>query len=168
MTRRSYSMTNLFDLNQNELVILEMLENEELSFDDVKDTLDAIQDEQKRKYDAMQKMILSLKGDINTLKERETALSKRRKSYENKIKSLQNYMLDSMKYKGKTKFNTEEFTYFIRKSDSTQIDDENAIPDKYKVVQAPKINRTQIKKDIQAGIDVAGASLVENESLGVR
>ncbi|WP_353420786.1 siphovirus Gp157 family protein, partial [Staphylococcus coagulans] len=106
-------MTNLFDLNQNELVILEMLENEELSFDDVKDTLDAIQDEQKRKYDAMQKMILSLKGDINTLKERETALSKRRKSYENKIKSLQNYMLDSMKYKGKTKFKTEEFTYFI-------------------------------------------------------
>ncbi|UNB47637.1 siphovirus Gp157 family protein [Staphylococcus coagulans] len=161
-------MTNLFDLNQNELAILEMLENEELSFDDVKDTLDAIQDEQKRKYDAMQKMILSLKGDINTLKERETALSKRRKSYENKIKSLQNYMLDSMKYKGETKFKTEEFTYFIRKSDSTQIDDENAIPDKYKVVQAPKINRTQIKKDIKAGVDVAGASLVENESLGVR
>ncbi|ELD8171241.1 siphovirus Gp157 family protein [Staphylococcus pseudintermedius] len=161
-------MSNLFDLNQNELAILEMLENEELSFDDVKDTLDAIKDEQKRKYDAMQKMILSLKGDINTLKERETALSKRRKSYENKIKSLQNYMLDSMKFKGETKFKTEEFTYFIRKSDSTQIDDESAIPEKYKIEQAPKINKTQIKKDIKAGIDVKGASLVENESLGVR
>ncbi|WP_340299295.1 siphovirus Gp157 family protein [Staphylococcus coagulans] len=161
-------MTNLFDLNQNELVILEMLENEELSFNDVKDTLDAIKDEQKRKYDAMQKMILSLEGDVDTLKNREKKLNERRKSYENKIKSLKNYMLDSMKYKGETKFKTEEFTYFIRKSDSTQIDDENAIPDKYKVVQAPKINRTQIKKDIQAGIDVAGASLVENESLGVR
>ncbi|MBA8773104.1 hypothetical protein GWI38_00420 [Staphylococcus schleiferi subsp. coagulans] len=161
-------MTNLFDLNQNELVILEMLENEELSFNDVKDTLDAIKDEQKRKYDAMQKMILSLEGDVDTLKNREKKLNERRKSYENKIKLLKNYMLDSMKYKGETKFKTEEFTYFIRKSDSTQIDDENAIPDKYKVVQAPKINRTQIKKDIQAGIDVAGASLVENESLGVR
>ena len=161
-------MTNLFDLNQNELTILEMLENEELSFDDVKDTLDAIQDEQKRKYDAMQKMILSLEGDVDTLKNREKKLNERRKSYENKIKLLKNYMLDSMKYKGETKFKTEEFTYFIRKSDSTQIDDENAIPDKYKVVQAPKINRTQIKKDIKAGIDVAGASLVENESLGVR
>ncbi|MBH9582153.1 siphovirus Gp157 family protein [Staphylococcus felis] len=161
-------MSNLFDLNQNELEILEMLENEELSFNDVKDTLDAIRDEQKRKYDFMQKMILSLKGDVNTLKERETALNKRRKSYENKIKSLQNYMLDSMKFKGETKFKTEEFTYFIRKSDSTQIDDESAIPDKYKVEQAPKINRTQIKKDIKAGIEVKGASLVENESLGVR
>ncbi|EGQ3873786.1 siphovirus Gp157 family protein [Staphylococcus pseudintermedius] len=161
-------MSNLFDLNQNELAILEMLENEELSFDDVKDTLDAIKDEQKRKYDAMQKMILSLKGDINTLKEREAALNKRRKSYENKIKSLQNYMLDSMRFKGERKFKTEEFTYFIRKSDSTQIDDENAIPDKYKIEQAPKINKTQIKKDIKAGIDVKGASLVENESLGVR
>ncbi|GAB0335427.1 siphovirus Gp157 family protein [Staphylococcus pseudintermedius] len=161
-------MTNLFDLNQNELAILEMLENEELSFDDVKDTLDAIKDEQKRKYDAMQKMILSLKGDINTLKERETALSKRRKSYENKIKSLQNYMLDSMKFKGETKFKTEEFTYFIRKSETTQIEDENVIPEKYKVEQAPKIDKTQIKKDIKAGIEVAGASLVENESLGVR
>ncbi|HAR6036549.1 TPA: siphovirus Gp157 family protein [Staphylococcus pseudintermedius] len=161
-------MTNLFDLNQNELTILEMLENEELSFDDVKDTLDAIQDEQKRKYDAMQKMILSLKGDINTLKERETALSKRRKSYENKIKSLQNYMLDSMRFKGETKFKTEEFTYFIRKSETTQIEDENVIPEKYKVEQAPKIDKTQIKKDIKAGIEVAGASLVENESLGVR
>ncbi|EGQ3879060.1 siphovirus Gp157 family protein [Staphylococcus pseudintermedius] len=161
-------MTNLFDLNQNELAILEMLENEELSFDDVKDTLDAIKDEQKRKYDAMQKMILSLKGDVNTLKEREKALSKRRKSYENKIKSLQNYMLDSMRFKGETKFKTEEFTYFIRKSETTQIEDENVIPEKYKVEQAPKIDKTQIKKDIKAGIEVAGASLVENESLGVR
>ncbi|WP_214539586.1 siphovirus Gp157 family protein [Staphylococcus pseudintermedius] len=161
-------MTNLFDLNQNELAILEMLENEELSFDDVKDTLDAIKDEQKRKYDAMQKMILSLKGDINTLKERETALSKRRKSYENKIKSLQNYMLDSMRFKGETKFKTEEFTYFIRKSETTQIEDENVIPEKYKTPQPPKIDKTQIKKDIKAGIDVVGASLIENESLGVR
>ncbi|EGQ3285748.1 siphovirus Gp157 family protein [Staphylococcus pseudintermedius] len=161
-------MTNLFDLNQNELAILEMLENEELSFDDVKDTLDAIKDEQKRKYDAIQKMILSLKGDINTLKERETALSKRRKSYENKIKSLQNYMLDSMKFKGETKFKTEEFTYFIRKSETTQIEDENVIPEKYKTPQLPKIDKKQIKKDIKAGIEVKGASLVENESLGVR
>ncbi|PCF74469.1 hypothetical protein B4W72_02745 [Staphylococcus delphini] len=161
-------MSNLFDLNQNELAILEMFENEELSFDDVKDTLDAIQDEQKRKYDAMQKMVLSLKGDINTLKERETALKKRRKSYENKIKSLRNYMLASMKSKSETKFKTEEFTYFINKSDSTQIDDENAIPDKYKTPQLPKIDKEQIKKDIKAGVDVAGASLVENESLGVR
>lgn len=161
-------MTNLFDLNQNELTILEMLENEELSFDDVKDTLDAIKDEQKRKYDAMQKMILSLKGDVNTLKEREKALSKRRESYENKIRSLRNYMLDSMKFKGETKFKTEEFTYFIKNSDSTQIDDENAIPDKYKTPQPPKIDKKQIKKDIKAGIEVAGASLVENESLGVR
>ncbi|EKI4610889.1 siphovirus Gp157 family protein [Staphylococcus pseudintermedius] len=161
-------MSNLFDLNQNELAILEMLENEELNFDDVKDTLDAIQDEQKRKYDAMQKMILSLKGDINTLKERETALKKRRKSYENKIKSLRNYMLASMKSKSETKFKTEEFTYFINKSDSTQIDDENAIPDKYKTPQLPKIDKEQIKKDIKAGVEVKGASLIENESLGVR
>lgn len=161
-------MSNLFDLNESELEILEMLENEELSFEDVKDTLDSIREEQKRKYDFMQKMILSLKGDVNTLKERETSLNKRRKSYENKIKSLQNYMLDSMKYKGETKFKTEEFTYFIRKSETTQIEDENLIPDKYKTPQLPKIDKTQIKKDLNSGIDVSGASLIENESLGVR
>lgn len=161
-------MSNLFDLNESELEILEMLENEELSFEDVKDTLDSIREEQKRKYDFMQKMILSLKGDVNTLKERETSLNKRRKSYENKIKSLQNYMLDSMKYKGETKFKTEEFTYFIRKSETTQIEDENVIPDKYKIPQLPKIDKTQIKKDLKSGIDVSGASLIENESLGVR
>ncbi|MCQ9290428.1 hypothetical protein GLV88_06100 [Staphylococcus hyicus] len=161
-------MSNLFDLNESELEILEMLENEELSFEDVKDTLDSIREEQKRKYDFMQKMILSLKGDVNTLKERETSLNKRRKSYENKIKSLQNYMLDSMKYKGETKFKTEEFTYFIRKSETTQIEDENVIPDKYKTPQLPKIDKTQIKKDLKSGIDVSGASLIENESLGVR
>lgn len=161
-------MSNLFDLNESELEILEMLENEELSFEDVKDTLDSIREEQKRKYDFMQKMILSLKGDVNTLKERETSLNKRRKSYENKIKSVQNYMLDSMKYKGETKFKTEEFTYFIRKSETTQIEDENVIPDKYKTPQLPKIDKTQIKKDLKSGIDVSGASLIENESLGVR
>ena len=52
-------MRNLFDLNTSELEILDMLENEELSFEDVKDTLDAIKDEKYRKYDFMQKMILS-------------------------------------------------------------------------------------------------------------
>ncbi|MGV3187224.1 siphovirus Gp157 family protein [Staphylococcus chromogenes] len=161
-------MSNLFDLNESELEILEILENEELSFEDVKDTLDSIREEQKRKYDFMQKMILSLKGDVNTLKERETSLNKRRKSYESKIKSLQNYMLDSMKYKGETKFKTEEFTYFIRKSETTQIEDENVIPDKYKTPQLPKIDKAQIKKDLKSGIDVSGASLIENESLGVR
>ncbi|MCO4339708.1 siphovirus Gp157 family protein [Staphylococcus agnetis] len=161
-------MSNLFDLNENELEILEMLENEELNFEDVKDTLDSIREEQKRKYDFMQKMVLSLKGDVNTLKERETSLNKRRKSYENKIKSLQNYMLDSMKYKGETKFKTEEFTYFIRKSETTQIEDENVIPDKYKTPQLPKIDKAQIKKDLKSGIEISGASLIENESLGVR
>ncbi|MCO4332589.1 siphovirus Gp157 family protein [Staphylococcus hyicus] len=161
-------MSNLFDLNESELDILEMLENEELSFEDVKDTLDSIREEQKRKYDFMQKMVLSLKGDVNTLKERETSLNKRRKSYENKIKSLQNYMLDSMKYKGETKFKTEEFTYFIRKSETTQIEDENVIPDKYKTPQLPKIDKSKIKKDLKSGIEISGASLIENESLGVR
>lgn len=161
-------MSNLFDLKQNELVILEMLENEEVTFNDVKDTLDSIQDEQKRKYDFMQKMVLSLEGDVNTLKNREKKLNERRKSYENKIKSLKNYMLDSMKFKGETKFKSQEFTYFIRKSESTQIDNENVVPEKYKTQRAPKIDKAQIKKDIKAGVEVEGASLIENESLGVR
>lgn len=161
-------MSNLFDLNQNEFAILEMLENEEVTFNDVKDTLDSIQDEQKRKYDFMQKMVLSLEGDVNTLEKREKKLSERRKSYENKIKSLKNYMLESMKFKGETKFKSQDFTYFIRKSESTQIDDENVVPEKYKTQRAPKIDKAQIKKDIKAGVEVEGASLIENESLGVR
>ncbi|UBH07876.1 siphovirus Gp157 family protein [Macrococcus armenti] len=162
-------MSNLFDLNISELEILEMLENEELSFEDVKDTLDAIKDEKYRKYDFMQKMILSLKGDVNTLKERETTLSKRRKSYENKIKSLQNYMLDAMKFKGEEKFKTEEFTYFIRTTKSTHIEDETLLPERYLIPQPPKVDRQTIKNDIvKNGIEVPGAAIVENESLGVR
>lgn len=161
-------MSNLFDLNTSELEILEMLENEELSFEDVKDTLDAIKDEKYRKYDFMQKMILSLKGDVNTLKERETTLNKRRKSYENKIKSLQHYMLDAMKFKGEEKFKTEEFTYFIRRTKSTHIEDETLLPEQYLIPQQPKVDKRFIAEDIKNGIEVPGATVVENESLGVR
>lgn len=162
-------MANLFDLNKNEFEILKMLENEELSFEDAKDTLDSIEDEKHRKYDFMQKMILSLKGNVNTLKEREQTLNKRRKSYENKIKSMQNYMLDAMKFKGEEKFKTEEFTYFIRKTKSTDIIDEKEVPEQYKIPQLPKIDRQKIKDDIiKNSLEVPGARIAENESLVVR
>ena len=161
-------MANLFELNQAEYEILERLENEEFTFEDIKDTLDAIQDEKHRKYDFMQKMVLSLKGDVNTLKEREDALNKRRKGYEAKIKSLQNYMYESIKQSGESKFKTSEFTFYFIKRKS--IDDHNPalIPDKYWKPQPPKLDKTLLKEDIDNGVEVEGAVLVENESLGVR
>lgn len=56
-----------------------------------------------------------------------------------------------------------------RKSVSTVIEDEKAIPSKFvTIVQTEKINRIEIKRAIQAGEDVPGAYLVKDINLSIK
>lgn len=57
----------------------------------------------------------------------------------------------------------------MRKTVSTVIEDEKAIPSKFvTIVQTEKINRTEIKDAIKHGEEVPGAYLVENINLKIK
>ena len=55
----------------------------------------------------------------------------------------------------------------FRKSEGVVIEDENAIPAAYIIVEQ-KVNKSQIKADLKAGIAVAGASLESRRNLQIR
>lgn len=98
--------------------------------------------------------------------ERFKALSK---SNISKTKWLKNYLSNTLKDMNVDKLSTDSFKLFFRKSTSINITNEASISKQYltkKTSYTP--NKTKIKKAIQKGIKVNGASLIENQNLQIK
>lgn len=162
-------MAQLFEFENARKDLLHELEvNDEITYENIKDTLDAIEETIDTKLDNTQKMILSLKAEMETADGLAKKYQSIKKSKENQINYLKRYLSDFLKYQNVDKKKTSEFTFYFIKRE--RIDDHNPalIPDKYWKPQPPKLDKAQLKKDIEAGIEVEGAAIIESESLGVR
>lgn len=109
--------------------------------------------------------VKNLDAEAKALKEEESALQERRKAKEKKIESLKRLLSDSLAGK---KFETAKVAMSFRKSTAVNVVDETAIPSGYLIEQAPKIDKTAIKKALQAGIEVAGCTLEERQNLQIK
>ena len=112
--------------------------------------------------------IKNLKSDNVALKSEEDALAKRRKSNENLLKSLQNYLSDILNGE---KFITSKAAISFRKSKSIEV------TDVYKVAEyndnlvkygEPKPDKTAIKKLIDSGVTVPGCELAEKLNIQIK
>lgn len=112
--------------------------------------------------------IKNLKSDNAALKSEEEALAKRRKSNENLLKSLQNYLSDALHGE---KFNTAKAAVSFRKSKSVEVFDV------YKVAEfndglvkygEPKPDKVAIKKLIDSGLSVPGCALAEKLNIQIK
>ena len=85
------------------------------------------------------------------------------------VDSIKNHILNFMKTNNIDKIQTGLATFSTRKSKSTQIDNIELIPSEFVTVkQTFQPDKTAIKKAIEAGKEVAGASVVENVSLQIK
>ena len=85
------------------------------------------------------------------------------------VDSIKNHILNFMKNNNIDKIKTDLATFSTRKSKSTQIDNIELIPSEFVTVkQTFHPDKTAIKKAIEAGEEVAGASVVENVSLQIK
>ena len=85
------------------------------------------------------------------------------------VDSIKNHILNFMKNNNIDKIQTDLATFSTRKSKSTQIDNIELISSEFITVnQTFQPNKTAIKKAIEEGIKVAGASIVENVSLQIK
>lgn len=111
--------------------------------------------------------LLKLDDGLNSLDaeiKRLTAL----KSQVNKRKQdLKNRLQDSMERNGLTKIEFLNLKLGFKKSVETDIYDESVLPMEY-MVQKLVPNKTKIKKDIQAGLVIEGARLVEKNNLQIK
>ena len=85
------------------------------------------------------------------------------------IDSIKNHILNFMKTNNIDKIQTDLATFSTRKSKSTQVDNIELLPQEFITVkQTFHPDKTAIKKAIESGIEVAGASVVENISLQIK
>ena len=85
------------------------------------------------------------------------------------VDSIKNHILNFMKTNNIDKIQTDLATFSFRKSKSTQIDNIELLPQEFVTVkQTFQPDKTAIKKAIEAGKEVTGASVIENVSLQIK
>ena len=63
----------------------------------------------------------------------------------------------------------DTFTLSLRKSKSVEIIDADVIPESFRVIKTSEtINKTEIKKAIESGVTVPGATIKENNNLQIK
>lgn len=96
-------------------------------------------------------------------------LSGLKKYYDNTEKRLCGAVSSAMQAFDVPKVENGCMRLSLRRSTATMIDDADAIPDRFKTTKIERVvNKTEIKKAIQAGEDVQGAHLFENVSLQIK
>ena len=160
-------MSNLYQLTNNYETLLVMLYDEETDEQMILDTLESIEGEIEDKADGYAKIIKELLGDAEKIKSEKHRLEARQKSFENRAKLLKNNLQEAMTKIGKTKFNTELFSFNIQKNGGKQaltIDGE--VPDTYKkLVDDPD----KIRQALENGEKLPFAHLEpRGESLRIR
>jgi hypothetical protein len=150
----------LYELSMNYSKLQEMVENEEIDIDVIKDTLEAIDDEIETKFENISKLIKNLEGEVEMFKKEEERLSARRKTRENKIQWLKSYLLQSLEMTKRDKVKAGTFTVSKQKNPiSVVIKDKSKIPSKFLIEQEPKEDKKAILEAVKNGEQVEGVEL---------
>ena len=109
--------------------------------------------------------IKNLKAEAEALKAEKDAFAARQKAAENKMESLKRYISG---YLEGTSFESAKVKVSFRKSESLEILEGAVIPDEYLKFKEPEVNKTDLKKAIKGGLQLAGVSIVENQNIQIK
>lgn len=158
---RMYELTEMYkDLQA-------AIENEEVTQEEVADTFDAIKDAMTVKIDALSAIYLEAQGDevkIDTEIERLKKLKARAGRTKERVTNIAANFLTAM---GKDNAKGEQFTFKRRKfPPRVVVADEKLLPKEYiKEKVLTSIDKIAIKKALQNGDEVAGASLEQRQGV---
>ena len=140
----------LYEIAEEYAALLDMLSDEEVEEQVIRDTMEAINMEFEDKADNNAKIIRDLEDGAAALKEEEERLHKRRKRMEDRSRWLKNELEANMRFTGKIKFRTDLFSFNIQKNGGMQpiiIDGAlEDIPGRFLIPQPPVINNEAVRK----------------------
>lgn len=152
-------MASLYDYVGDYKMLQDLIDNETVTVEEVAEALAVIEDNIGNKVQNISYLIKEFDAKANLFKEEEKRLKERKQTYENKVKSLKEYLLTSLEAVGLDKVEAGTFTVRKQKNPpSVKIIDENAIPEQYKIPQPNKIDTAKIKEDLKNGA-VSGAEI---------
>ena len=112
--------------------------------------------------------IKKLEADNVTINEELNRLERIEKRNNKMIERLKENMKFALEIFGESQ-KVDTFTLSLRKSKSVEIIDADVIPESYRVIKTTEtINKTEIKKAIESGITVPGATIKENNTLQIK
>ena len=163
---------SLYQLSSNYIEALDFFTDPEadLPIEAINDTLEALSGELEDKAVNVTKFLKNMEATAKAIKEAEAEMAKRRKSLENRIKWMKDYLKGSMEHTGITKIECPYFKLSIQKNPaSVNILNVESIPAQFKEkVISWKIDKTAIKNALKAGETVKGAELVNGTRLAIR
>ena len=108
-------MAKLYEIKNEFNELLLMADEQGLSLDDIKDTMDGIEFEFEEKADSTAKMIKTLIADADSVKAEKDRLAKRESVLRNSADNLKKYLETMMLEVDKKKFKTPLFSFNIQK-----------------------------------------------------
>ena len=112
-------MAKLYEIKNEFNELLLMADEQGLSLDDIKDTMDGIEFEFEEKADSTAKMIKTLIADADSVKAEKDRLAKRETALRNSADNLKKYLETMMLEVKKKKFKTTLFSFNIQKNPKT-------------------------------------------------
>ncbi len=165
-------MSSIYELTQDYLQILSMLEDPELDPQTLADTMEGIEGEFEIKAENYAKVMKNLEGDILAIKAEIDRLTSKKRVIENNIKNMKSTLQTAMETTGKTKFKTELFSFNIQKNVPSVVIDEQYIeniPEEFLKYKDPEIDKIAIKEALKRGENLDGiAHFEQSESLRIK
>ena len=127
--------------------------------------LEQLQMDRDTKIENIACWIKNLQADAEALKAQKQAFADRQKATENKAESLKKYLSE---YLGGQKFSTDKVAISFRKTSAVNVIDMTKIPEEFLKYKDPEPDKTAIKNAIKAGAVVAGAEVVEGQSISIK
>lgn len=157
-------MAKLYDLTENYLSFVAEVETYDLDAQCLLDTLEGSSQLMniEEKANNIIKMAKNWESDIAGYEAEIKRLTERKKVIENRVEGVKNFLFSQLEYAGLTEVKTSIATVKqVSNPPSVLVADETAIPAKYQTIvpASYKISKTDIAKDLKAGLEVPGATL---------
>lgn len=131
------------------------------------DALANLADDIEVKLEGYAKVIKNFESDIEGLKKEEDRLAGKRKTLENRVKSMKTAMCNAMIATGKLKVKGDLFSFTVKNNAPSVVMDEQYIeniPEKYLIAQEPKIDRKLLAEDLKKADGAALEGIAHLES----
>ena len=158
---------NLYELNKmyGEALSLAITDDGEIIDDSLTQFLDEIQEAKETKLLNLACLIKNIEAEEEAIRIERGKLAERLNRLENKSRSLRKYLADNM---DSDKLKDGRCEIGFRKSKSVEIDGDLSKMESIYVRVKYEPNKTLIRKAIEDGHSVQGASLVENRNLVIK
>ena len=159
---------NLYELKENYLKVLELIESGE---EGLEDTLECINDTLELKAENYVKIIKTLEGNVKVLKDEIDRLNSRKQGFEKNIDKLKDLLKQAMIEIGKEKIKTDLFNISVANNPvALKVTDESIIPKSYFTIETiEKLDKARLKEDLKTGnIVVNGAELTQGKGLRIK